>query len=229
VWLGRRDRQRFEAWKSVWGLGQSENAGPRFEAARPSSFTLGKVLRVIGSKAVLMTRVAKPDTRGRENGRRSQEFREGCFSRVVRTGPRALEAHVSQGTVFVRPAGLVEPPYSMRLETEFHGSWLVITNAVAGGVEQKFMDSGRSLSPGVAMEASAFGCDSRVLDRAVLRLLENAAARSLDSVEITELRRHQESGLDYVTVFALGRTILPELPPEPVDRSVGPAAWQLEA
>lgn len=159
----------------------------------------------------------------------SRSFAKNAFRESPEPARGSAEAHVGQGTVFVRPAAFVQPPYSLRLETEFHGSWLVITNAVAGGVEQKFMDSGRSLSPGVAMEASAFGCDSRVLDRAVRRLLENAAARSLDSVEITELRRHQESGLDYVTVFALGRTILPELPPEPVDRSVGPAAWQLEA
>ena len=158
----------------------------------------------------------------------SRSFAKNAFRESPVPARGSAEAHVGQGTVFVRPAAIVEPQYSMRLETEFHGTWLVMTNSVSGEVEQEFMDLGRSLSAGVAMEASAFGCDSRVLDRAVRRLLENAAARSLDSVEITELRRHQDSGLDYVTVFALGRTILPELPPQPVDRSVGPAALRLE-
>jgi hypothetical protein len=205
-----------------------EKTGPRFEAARPSSFTLGKVLRVIGSKAVLMTRLAKPDKeQGRmSDGRRS--FTKNAFRESSEPARGAVEAHVGQGTVFVRPAEFVEPPYSMRLATEFHGTWLVITNAVAGGVEQEFMDSGRSLSAGVAMEASAFGCDSKVLDRAVRRLLETAAARSFDSVEITELRRHQDSGLDYVTILAVGRTVLREPPSEPVDRRVSSAVWQLE-
>jgi hypothetical protein len=158
----------------------------------------------------------------------SRSFENNAFRESSEPAPGAVEAHVGQGTVFVRPAAFVQPPDSMRLETEFHGTWLVITNAVAGGVKQEFMDSDRSLSAGVAVEASAFGCDSKVLDRAVRRLLENAAARSLDSVEITDLRRHQDSGLDYVTILAVGRTVLPELPSEPADRSVGPAAFQLE-
>ena len=147
---------------------------------------------------------------------------------LVRGGSIARSGSVNEGTLFVGPAAVAELADSMGLDTEFHGSWLVITNAVAGGVEQKFMDSGRSWSPGIAMEASAFGCDSKVLDRAIGRLLENAAARSLDSVEITELRQHQDSGLDYVTILALGRTLVREVPSEPVDRSVGPAALQLE-
>jgi hypothetical protein len=68
-----------------------------------------------------------------------------------------------------------------------------------------------------------------------LALSDNAAVRRVEQERtdgagrfLLVLPRHQDSGLDYVTVFALGRTMLRELPSEPVDRSVGSAACQLE-
>jgi hypothetical protein len=150
----------------------------------------------------------------------SRNFGKGSVRELVGGRLPAGNAHVNKGTVFVRPAVVTESAESMWLDTEFHGSWQLINSVAAGGVEQELMDAGRSFSPGVAMEASAFGCDSKVLERAVRRLLENATAHSLDSVEITELRRHQDSGLDYVTILALGRTRLQELPSEGVGHPV---------
>ena len=147
---------------------------------------------------------------------------------LVEGGSAARSGSVNERTVFVGPGVAAELAGSVRLDTEFYDSWLLLDNTTARAVEQALMSTGRSFSAGIAVEASAFGCDSKVLDRAIGRLLENAAARSLDSVEITELRQHQDSGLDYVTILALGRTLVREVPSEPVDRSVGPAALQLE-
>lgn len=115
------------------------------------------------------------------------------------TGPGVGEAYVGRGTVFVRPAVLAEPSDSLQLDTDFHGSWLVVTNGVAKEVDRDLIDSERSPRNAV-VQASAFGCDSKVLDRAVCRLLESAAENGLDSIEITDLSRRQDSGLEYVSI-----------------------------
>jgi hypothetical protein len=112
------------------------------------------------------------------------------------------EVHVGRGTVFVRPALLAEPSHSVQLDTDFQSPWLVVTNGVAKEVEHERIDLGRSSPVNAVVRASAFGCDSKVLDRAVRRLLESAAENGLDSIEITELSRRQDSGLEYVSIVA---------------------------
>jgi hypothetical protein len=47
--------------------------------------------------------------------------------------------------------------------------------------EQKITASGWLFSAGVLVEASAFGCDSKVVERAVNRALQKAADAELDS------------------------------------------------
>lgn len=164
-----------------------------------------------------------------------QDSRHSGNTRVqelVRAGSTAGSGSVKEGTVFVGPAVAAEFADSIGLDTGFYGAWLALGSGAAREVEQEFMDRGRSFSVDVALEASAFGCDSKVLERAVRRLLENAAVNSLDSVEITELRRHEDSGLDYVTILGVGRKILPETSSEPpselVGQGAGSAAWQAE-
>ena len=160
----------------------------------------------------------------------SRNSGKGSVRELVGGRLPAGNAHVNKGTVFVRPAVVTESAECMWLDTGFHGAWLALDSGAAREVEQEFTDRGRSFSADVALEASAFGCDSKVLERAVRRLLENAAVNSLDSIEITELRRHEDSGLDYVTILGVGRKILPETASEPPSEHLGQgadsAAWQ---
>ena len=142
--------------------------------------------------------------------------------------PNGGEVHVGRGTVFVRPAVLAEPSDSVQLDTDFHGPWLVVTNGMAKEGERELIESGRSPSAGTVVEASAFGCDSKVLDRAVRRLLESAAGNALDAVEITELTRRQDAGLEYISIRALGTTVEGEPVFEAVSQGASSAVLQLE-
>jgi hypothetical protein len=145
-----------------------------------------------------------------------------------RAGPGVGEVHVGRGTVFVRPAVLAEPTDSVQLDTDFHGPWLVVTNGLAKEVERGPIESDRSPSVNAVVQASAFGCDSKVLERAVRRLLESAAENGLDSIEITELSRRQDSGLEYVSIVARCSTTHGEPALGPVGQGVRPAIWQPE-
>ncbi len=115
-------------------------------------------------------------------------------------------AAVKKGTVFVQSSKFGELPESFGTEKQLDKSWLVITNA-AEEVEQEITESGCSLSAATSLEASAFGCDSKVLNRAFNRLLGKAQENALEFLEIVEISRHQDSGLDYVSILARGRRI----------------------
>ena len=67
------------------------------------------------------------------------------------------------------------------------------------------------------IEASAFDCDSKVLERAVSRALQKAADDELDALEITRMTLQQNSGLDYVSIFARSRTIREEPQPSAME------------
>jgi hypothetical protein len=73
--------------------------------------------------------------------------------------------------------------------------------------EQELVEAGWHFSADGLIEASAFGCDSKVLERAVSRALQKAADDELDALEITRMTLQQNSGLDYVSIFARSRTI----------------------
>ena len=141
--------------------------------------------------------------------------------------PNGGEVHVGRGTVFVRPDVLAEPSDSVQLDTDFHGPWLVVTNGMAKEGERELIESGRSPSAGTVVEASAFGCDSKVLDRAVRRLLERCR-NALDAVEITELTRRQDAGLEYISIRALGTTVEGQPVFEAVSQGASSAVLQLE-
>jgi hypothetical protein len=115
-------------------------------------------------------------------------------------------AGVKNGAVFIQSSTFGELPESFGIEKEFDKSWLLITNA-AEEVEQEITESGCSLSAATSIEASAFGCDMKVLNRALNRVLEKAQANSLEFLEIVEISRHQDSGLEYVSILARARKI----------------------
>jgi hypothetical protein len=89
--------------------------------------------------------------------------------------------------------------------------------------EQKITASGWLFSAGVLVEASAFGCDSKVN-----RALQKAADAELDSVEITGVTVRHDSGLDYASVLARVRTIQRDLTADPAERGIQSTTTQIE-
>ena len=110
-------------------------------------------------------------------------------------------ALVNQGTVFARRS-LLQDLSSMAPATEFLDSWWLVPDDLAADVKRRASESSRWLSLGTPIEAGAFGCDSKVVDRAVSRVLEKARDQAFDLVEIMEMERREESGLDYVSILA---------------------------
>ena len=117
-------------------------------------------------------------------------------------GLDSAEGLVEKGTVFVRPGLFEELPSAVTLELESFGSWMVVPDGIAKEVTWRTVDSNCMLSSETPIEASAFGCDSKVLARAVTRVLEKAADQAFDFVEIMEIERREDSGLDYVSILA---------------------------
>jgi hypothetical protein len=105
---------------------------------------------------------------------------------------------------------------------------LKVRNAGAEDDEQKITASDWLFSAGVLVEASAFGCDSKVLERAVNRALQKAADAELDSIEITGVTVRHDSGLDYASVVARARTIRRDLTGDPVEHGINSPAMRIE-
>ena len=142
-----------------------------------------------------------------------------------RDAPGTTRVAVGKGTVFILPSAFGHLPESMRLETLWDTHWRIAIDIAAAAIEQVFAKSGSLLSSAVLIEASAFGCDSKVLDRAIGRVLEHADSKNFDTVEIMEIRRHQDSGLDYVSLLARARRIRKERPSDAIGDGTGsPAA-----
>jgi hypothetical protein len=81
-----------------------------------------------------------------------------------------------------RPSGLAHLPGSFKIEPTLNGTWVMVSNGeVEDDDEQKITASGWLFSAGVLVEASAFGCDSKVVERAVNQALQKAADAELDS------------------------------------------------
>ena len=133
---------------------------------------------------------------------------------------------VTAGTVFVRPSALAHLPGSFQIEPTLHGTWAMVSTAEAEDDEQKITASGRLFSAGVFVEASAFGCDSKVLERAVNRALQKAADAELDFLEITGVTVRHDSGLDYASVLARARTIRRGPHGGPADHGIHSTATQ---
>lgn len=142
---------------------------------------------------------------------------EGSAFTLSTGEPRGEKQEIKEGTIFVRSSMVSELPSSIQLEATPHESWTMVSGAKPEEAGQKLIEAGWLHSLGGSIKESAFGCDSEVLERAVNRALQKAADNDLDCVEITGVTRHQDSGLDYVSLFARARI----LHREPAPTSVG--------
>jgi hypothetical protein len=93
---------------------------------------------------------------------------------------------------------------------------------------QKLDDSGWLLSGDRSIEASAFRCDSKVMERALDRALQEAEKRGVNALEVIGVTLHQDCGLDYVSIFARGKTIRRERLLGPVDSGMNFASSPVE-
>ena len=114
---------------------------------------------------------------------------------------------VRPGTIFLQSSALSELPNSAQLDAKPYGTWVMVSHAHIAEAEQKFTEGGWLLSAGSAIEASAFGCDSNVLQRAVNRALQKAADAGRTVLEITGVTLDQDACLDYVSIFACAKTM----------------------
>ena len=119
----------------------------------------------------------------------------------------SARSDVKPGAMFVRSSVFSELPSCVRSDAKPYGSWMMMSNIESEAVEQELVGAGRLFSADAFIEASAFGCDSKVLDRAVNRALQKAADDELDVLEITGMTLQQNSELDYVSIFGRARTV----------------------
>jgi len=132
---------------------------------------------------------------------------QGLARAAVGGSPGGGRSDVKPETVFIQAAVFSELPNSVRLDATPYGGWVMVSNAEFEEAEQELVEAGWHFSADGLIEASAFGCDSKVLERAVSRALQKAADDELDVLEITRMTLQQNSGLDYVSIFARSRTI----------------------
>lgn len=135
---------------------------------------------------------------------------------------------VDRGCVFFHSSIFAALPESQVLGTKQRGSWGIVCHADAKQAMQKLDDSGWLLFADRSIEASAFGCDSKVMERAVDRALQEAEKRGVNALEVKEVTLHQDSGLDYASIFARGKTIRREGLLGPVDSSMRFASSPVE-
>jgi len=119
----------------------------------------------------------------------------------------ATGGKVGKGTVFVQSFVLADLAGVSWDETDSHGSWIAFRNEQAERVKKELIDAGRSVFADNLIEAGAFGCDSRVLDRAVDRALQHASDNGVDLLEIMEVVARHDSGIEYIEILARGRRI----------------------
>jgi hypothetical protein len=143
------------------------------------------------------------------------------------TQPGGGISDVQPGTIFLHCSVFSELPNSVQLDAHPCGSWMMISNADTAEAEEKFIEEGWFFSAGAAIEASAFGCDSKVVERAVNRALQKATDDERGVLEITGVTLVQDSCLDYVSIFALARTIRRGPTPDLVGNEVGSTASEI--
>jgi hypothetical protein len=81
-------------------------------------------------------------------------------------------------------------------------------NADAEEIERELASLGRLFLPtDSVIEASAFGCDSSVLERALSRALQKAADQDITVVEIAGITVDQNSCLSDVSILARARDL----------------------
>lgn len=146
------------------------------------------------------------------------------FAGERKKATEAWGAAVNKGTVFVLPGAVRKLPNPVALESELLESWLLVPDDMAEEVKRGAQESSGLLPSEAPIEASAFGCDSNVIERAVRRTLEKAADQGFDLVEIIEMERREESGLDYVSILASALRIQGNSPSNLVESGVGAVA-----
>ena len=124
---------------------------------------------------------------------------------------------VKKGDVFIRSWMIDRMPRSAQLRQTQYESWVdqsryefwwVAANADADEIEHELLPLGWLfyLAENV-IEASAFGSDSRVLERALSRALQKAADQDITAVEIADITVEQDSCMTYVSMLALPREL----------------------
>ena len=124
---------------------------------------------------------------------------------------------VKKGDVFIRSWVIDRMPRSAQLgETQYESwvdqsryeFWWVAANADADEIEHELLPLGWLFFPTEnVIEASAFGCDSSVLERALSRALQKAADQDITAVEIADITVEQDSCITYVSMLALPREL----------------------
>ena len=124
---------------------------------------------------------------------------------------------VKKGDVFIRSWVIDRMPRSAQFgETKYEswvdGSryefWWVAANAVADQIEHELLPLGWLFFPTQnVIEASSFGCDSSVSERALNRALQKAADQDITAVEIADITVEQDSCMTYVSMLALPREL----------------------
>ncbi len=147
----------------------------------------------------------------------SIRMREGSAFALSTGECRSEKREIKEGTIFVRSSMISELPSSIQVEATSHESWTMVSGSNPEEVGSKLIEAGWMHSPGASIEESAFGCDSEVQERAVDRALQKAADKDFKCVEITGVTHYQDSGLNYVSLFARARI----LRREPVATFVG--------
>ena len=124
---------------------------------------------------------------------------------------------VKKGDVFIRSwmidrmprsAQLRETQYESWVDQSHYEFWWVAANADADEIEHELLPLGWLFFPtGNVIEASAFGCDSSVSERALSRVLQKAADQDITAVEIADITVEQDSCMTYVSMLALPREL----------------------
>ena len=123
---------------------------------------------------------------------------------------------VKKGDVFIqswmidrmpRSAQLVETQYESWVDESRNEFWWVAANADADEIEHELLPLGWLFFPTKnVIEASAFGCDSSVSERALSRGLQKAN-QDITAVEIADITVEQDSCMTYVSMLALPREL----------------------
>ena len=145
-----------------------------------------------------------------------KSMRPAVIARAPSCAPKERPT-VKKGDVFIRSwmidrmprsVQLVETQYESWVDESRYEFWWVAANADADEIEHELLPLGCLFFPTQnVIEASAFGCDSSVSERALSRVLQKAADQDITAVEIADITVEQDSCMTYVSMLALPREL----------------------
>jgi hypothetical protein len=100
---------------------------------------------------------------GKENARCFAKSWEGRSRTPIGTDRATLGSRT--GTTFVKSSPFSTLSSSVRSEAKPFGSWILVSNVEREAAERELVEAGTLVSADSLIEASAFGCDSKVLER----------------------------------------------------------------